>query len=217
MALAKTVLIAIISGEAEEASTAITMLRPVGDGVYAAAYEAAVSVQAPGAAIPEIPESVDRGAVLGTVMELAGTLLGLGALESFNNLVPLLYETASDPADVDRRLGYLLYANDFPDPAADRLMSAVQAGEGTPEAYAALGHICQSKHLDADAEVFMRAALESDDQNMSRHLDLASLLAGGGRYQDADAVLREGLLIYPHSNVLRELRQSMSLLAGAEA
>ena len=217
MALAKTVLIAIISGDPDEASTAITMLRPVGDGVYAAAYEAAVAAQVPGAAVPRIPEAVDRGAVLGTVMELAGTLLGLGALEPFNNLVPLLYATAADTADVDRRLGYLLYANDFPDPAADRLMSAVQAGEGTPDAYAALGHICQSKNLDEDAEVFMRAALESDDQNMSRHLDLASLLAGGGRYQDADAVLREGLLVYPHSNVLRELRQSMSLLAGAGA
>ena len=51
---------------------------------------------------------------------------------------------------------------------------------------------------------------------MTRHLDLAGLLAGAGRYADADAVLREGLLVYPHSSVLRELRQSMSLLATAE-
>ena len=50
---------------------------------------------------------------------------------------------------------------------------------------------------------------------MSRHIDLAGLLAGAGRYADADAVLREGLMVYPHSSVLRELRQSMSLLAGA--
>ncbi len=52
---------------------------------------------------------------------------------------------------------------------------------------------------------------------MTRHLDLAGLLAGYGRYGDADAVLREGLLVYPHSSVLRELRQSMSLLAASRA
>jgi Tfp pilus assembly protein PilF len=153
--------------------------------------------------------------MLAIVMEMAGTLLELGELESFNSLVPLLYAIADDRGDVDRRLGHLLYANDFPDPAADRLMAAVEAGDGSPEAFAALGHICQSKNLDDDAEIFMRSALEADEQNMSRHLDLAGLLAGGGRYSEADAVLREGLLIYPHSSVLRELRQSMSLLAGA--
>ena len=154
--------------------------------------------------------------MLGAVMELAGTLLELGELESFNSLVPLAYAIAEDDhTDVDRRLGYLLYANDFPDPAAGLLLASIEGGEGTPEAYAALGHICQSKGLDEDAETFMRAALECDAQNMSRHLDLAGLLAGTGRYADADAVLREGLLIHPHSSVLRELRQSMSLLATA--
>ena len=88
-------------------------------------------------------------------------------------------------------------------------------GTPPPDALAALGRICQSKQLDEDAEAFLRAALEQDDQNMSRHIDLAGLLAGAGRYADADAVLREGLMVYPHSSVLRELRQSMSLLAGA--
>jgi hypothetical protein len=63
----------------------------------------------------------------------------------------------------------------------------------------------------------MRAALEHDGQNLSRHLDLAGLLAGSGRYADADAVLREGLIVHPHSSVLRELRGSMALLAGAPA
>lgn len=216
-ALAKGVLIGIIAGDAEEARVAITILRPVADGLYSAAYEAALAVQEPDAPVPEIREDVDRPAMLAAVMELAGTLLGLGELEAFNNLVPLVYAVAPDRADVDRRLGYLLYANDFPDPAAGRLMAAIEAGSASAEAYAALGHICKAKHLDEDAEIFLRAALESDDQNMSRHLDLAGLLAGTGRYRDADAVLREGLLIHPHSSVLRELRQSMSLLAGAPA
>ena len=149
------------------------------------------------------------------LIDLAGTLLELGALDQFNAIVPLLYATTDDRPDVDRRLGYLLYVNDFPDPAADRLLAAVRAGDASPEAFAALGRICQSKDLDEDAETFLRAALECDDQNLTRHLDLAGLLAGHGRYSDADAVLREGLLVYPHSSVLRELRQSMSLLASA--
>ena len=215
MALAKLVLIGILAGDAGEARAAIEQLRPVAGGLYAAAYEAAVAMQQPDAPMSSLPADLDHPAMLTTVLELAGTLLELGELTAFNNLVPLLYEIADERADVDRRLGYLLYANDFPDPAADRLMAAIQGGDATPEAYAALGHICRAKHLDDDAEAFMRAALESDEQNMTRHLDLAGLLAGSGRYADADAVLREGLLVYPHSNVLRELRQSMSLLASA--
>jgi tetratricopeptide (TPR) repeat protein len=215
MALAKRVLIGIIAGDAAESRTAIEQLRPVADGLYAAAYEAAVAVQQPDAPMVSLPHDLDHPAMLTTVLELAGTLLELGELTAFNNLVPLLYDIAGERSDVDRRLGYLLYANDFPDPAADRLMAAIQGGDATPEAYAALGHICRAKNLDDDAEAFMRAALESDEQNMTRHLDLAGLLAGSGRYADADAVLREGLLVYPHSNVLRELRQSMSLLASA--
>ena len=214
-ALAKSVLIGIISGDAEEARAAIAQLRPIADGLYAVAYEAALSVQVPGAPMPEVPEGIEPAAMLSTVMELAGTLLELGHLEAFNNLVPLAYSVAGDDGDVDLRLGYLLYVNDFPEPAAERLMSAIQAGQGTPEAYSALGRICQSRDMDEDAEVFLRAALETDEQNMPRYMDLASFLVGGGRYSDADAVLREGLLVYPHSNVLRELRQSMSLLAGA--
>ncbi len=215
MALAKQVLIGIISGDADEARAAVEQLRPVADGLYSAAYEAAVAMQQPDAPMAALPGDLDHPAMLTTVLELAGTLLELGELTAFNNLVPLLYEIADERADVDRRLGYLLYTNDFPDPAADRLMAAIEGGDATPEAYAALGHICRAKHLDEDAEAFMRAALESDEQNMTRHLDLAGLLAGSGRYADADAVLREGLLVYPHSNVLRELRQSMSLLASA--
>ena len=215
LALAKRVLIGIISRDAGEARAAAEQLRPVAGGLYAAAYEAAVAMQQPDAPMAALPDDLDRPAMLTTVLELAGTLLELGELTAFNNIVPLLYEIAGERADVDRRLGYLLYANDFPDPAADRLMAAIQGGDATPEAYAALGHICRAKHLDDDAEAFMRAALESDEQNMTRHLDLAGLLAGSGRYADADAVLREGLLVYPHSNVLSELRQSMSLLASA--
>ncbi len=213
LALAKTVLIGIIAGDEGETLGAIDELRPVADGLFAAAYEAALTAQS--GVVPELSEDVDRPGALGAVLEMAGTLLELGELEAFNALVPLAYSLADEPGDVDRRLGYMLYVNDFPDPAADRLMAALRAGHESPEAYAVLGRICQSKGLDEDAEAFLAAALQIDPQNMSRHLDLAGLLAGSGRYADADAVIREGLVAYPHSSVLRELRQSLSLLAGA--
>lgn len=215
LALAKSVLIGLIAGDAPEVHAAIDELRPVAGGLYAAAYEAAAAaVLAPGSPSPALPAGVDRGAALGAVLELASTLLDLGELEVFNALVPPAYALAPERSEVDRRLGYMLYLNDFPDPAADRLLAAVRAGDDSPESYAALGRICQSKSLDEDAEAFLRAALDVDAQNMSRHLDLAGLLAGSGRYADADAVIREGLAVYPHSSVLRELRQSMSLLAA---
>jgi tetratricopeptide (TPR) repeat protein len=216
LAHAKRVLVGLIADDAAEVRAAIDGLRPVADGLYATAYELALAAATdPAGDVPELPAGADRDAVLDAVMELASTLLGLGELATFNALVPLLYGVAGSRRDVDGRLGYLLYVNDFPDPAADRLIAAVEAGDATPDALAALGRICQSKQLDEDAEAFLRAALEHDDQNMSRHIDLAGLLAGSGRYADADAVLREGLTVYPHSSVLRELRQSMSLLAGA--
>ncbi len=214
LALAKTVLIGMIDGDAAEAGAAIAALRPVAGGLYATAYDVALAAATERDA-PALPPGTDRDAVLAAVLELIGTLLELGELTLFNALVPLAYDLAPAAVEVDRRLGYLLYVNDFPDPAADRLMAAVGAGDGSPEAFSALARICESKGLEEDAETFMRAALDADSQNMSRHIDLAGLLAGGGRYAEADAVICEGLVVYPHSSVLRELRQSMSLLAGA--
>ena len=69
--------------------------------------------------------------------------------------------------------------------------------------------------FSSDAKPFLTAALENDTQNLSRYLSLATHIAGTGRYQDANEILRKGLLVYPHSTLLRELRQSFSLLAGA--
>jgi tetratricopeptide (TPR) repeat protein len=215
LACGKRVLIGLVAGDAQTVDGAVADLAGIADGLYAAVYAAAFAAQDAGAPTPTLPAGIDSSAALDVLLELAGTLLDLDELERFNALVPLIYAVAPEPGEADQRLGYLLYVNDFPDPAADRLMAAIDAGVATPDAYAALGRICQAKDLDEEAEAFMRVALESDEQNMSRHLDLAGLLAGAGRYADADAVLREGQMVYPHSSVLRELRQSLSLLAAS--
>lgn len=213
LALGKRVLIALAEGDEAAARAAIAELAPVADGLYARTYAAALEAVTAGASAA--PAGVERGAALEVLLELTAALLELGRLEAFNALVPLLYATAGRREELDERLGHLLAANDFPDPAADRLMAAVRADAASPDAYAALGRICGSKGMVEEAEAFLRAALERDAQNTSRHLDLAGLLAGAGRYADADDVLREGLLVHPHSTVLRELRESMTLLAGA--
>ncbi len=160
-ACAKSVLIGILADDVDETRAAIDRIGTRGDGVYAAAYGAAAATLEADADPLPLPPGVDRAAVFAVLVELAGTLLELGALERFNGIVPLLYATSPDHRDVDRRLGYLLYVNDFPDPAADRLLAAVRAGDESPDAFAALGRICQSKHLDDDAETFLRAALET--------------------------------------------------------
>jgi tetratricopeptide (TPR) repeat protein len=157
----------------------------------------------------------DRPAVLDVLFSLAGSLLALDRLDSFNLTVPLLYEVAPSAADVEERLGRLLFKEGFTEPAAERLIAAVEAGDPSPDAFGDLGRICQERDMPEDAEAFLVEARERDRQNISRYLDLAGLMAGQGRFADADAVLREGLVMHPYSSVLSELRESMSLLARA--
>jgi uncharacterized protein HemY len=91
----------------------------------------------------------------------------------------------------------------------------VRAETADPATYAALGRICANRDLPEDAEVFFRAALEHDDESLSRYLDLGGHLAGQGRYAEAGDVLGAGLRVWPHSTVLRELGASLDVLAGA--
>lgn len=211
-ACGKRVLIGIVSGDLGEAAEAADALGPVEDGLYTVAYRSAVAALA-GAQPPSVPPGLDRGRLVGVVLELCGTLLELDALDRFNGLVPLLYSLAEDRGQVDEPLGHLLYAHRFPEPAADRLLAAAQRGEASPEAYAELGHICRERDMPEEAGAFFQEALERDGQNMTRYLDLAGLHAGARDYAQAGEVLRRGLAIYPHSTVLRELRQTMAMLA----
>jgi tetratricopeptide (TPR) repeat protein len=215
-AQAKRVLIGIVTDRPAVLDDAIERIAPLEGGLYAAAWRAAADAIA--GTLPETsPPGFDPEQVEGILFDLSGALLDLGRLEPFNALVPLLYVVTPDRARLDEALGHLLLRHSFPDPAAELLLAAVQAGREQPASLAALGHICAHKDLAEDAEVFLTAALRADRQSMSRYLDLASQYAGTGKYAEAEEVVHEGLRVWPHSTVLRELSGSLGLLAGAVA
>jgi glycosyltransferase involved in cell wall biosynthesis len=210
-AAGKRLLAGLASGDHACAQDAITRVTDIG-GPYAAAWGMALAAQG---GAPQPPAEDEREAALEVLLDVASGLLNISAFDAFNNVVPVLYTLTDDKAKLDERLGLLLFTHDFADPATERLLAAVEAETASPEAYSALAKICQAKDLDDEAEAFLQAALENDDQNLSRYLLLATHIAGSGRYTEANEVLRRGLLVYPHSTVLREIRQSFSLLAGA--
>lgn len=210
-AAGKRFLAGLAMGDHATASEAIARVADIG-GVYAGAWGMALAAQG-GAPVPPVED--EREATLEVLLDVSSGLLNINAFDAFNAVVPVLYTLNEDAARLDERLGLLLFHHEFVDPATERLMAAVEAETTSPEVFSALAKICQFKELDEEAEAFLRAALDNDDQNLSRYLLLATHIAGSGRYGDANEVLRRGLLVYPHSTLLRELRQSFSLLAGA--
>ncbi|MEW6581655.1 MAG: glycosyltransferase [Actinomycetota bacterium] len=215
-AAGKRFLAHLASGDLDAAARAIAAVADIADGLYATSWALALAAQAPGAT-PPLPAGAERDKVVEVLLDVASGLLAIDALEPFNRVVPLLFAVADRTADLDERLGLLLHHQGFREPAAARLMAAVDAGTTSPEVFAALGEICTAQGLDEEAATFLGAALEHDDQNLSRYLALAGCFAGQGRYDDAGETLRRGLLVFPHSTVLRELRHSLSLLGGAAA
>jgi len=215
-ACAKRALVGVAVGDAAVVADAVARLGEDEGGVYATAWTLAVraATEGPAAAAPA-EGGADPEALTAALLDMAATLLELGRLDAFNALVPVLYAHAPDAARLDERLGLLLFHEGFADPAADRLMRALGAGSVSPSALATLARICADKGYADEAETFWREALVSDDQNLSRYLDLVGHLVGEGRYPEADDVLRAGLAVWPHSTVLRELRSSLSMLATA--
>lgn len=214
-AAGKRFLAALASGDEATARDAIGRVEDINDGLYATAWGLALGVQSAGGEVPDLPAGGVRAEILEVLLDVASGLLNIDALDAFNRITPVLYALPDAPAELDARLGLLLFRHDFHDLAAEKLMAAIQSGSGSPEAFATLGEICRAKGLDGEAEAFLASALEIDDQNLSRYLALATHISASGRYLDASEVLRRGLLVYPHSTLLRELRQSFSLLAGA--
>jgi len=211
-ACGKRVLVGLTSGRPEVAERGIADIGTIADGLYA--YGWRLVLDACAGMLPEGELRADADQVTAVVFDMSAALLELGALEAFNATVPLLYRVATPASALDERLGHLLLKHGFADPAADRLLACVRAGDARPETYAALGMICDHKELPGDAEVFYREALERDRESIGRYLDLAGHLAGQGRYDEANDVLRAGQSVWPHSTVLRELSQSLGVLAG---
>lgn len=214
-ALATRVVVELFDHDPEAASAAVDEMERIGAGAaVTGAHRLVIAAHGGPDVVAPIPAD-GRSAALDVLFSLAGTLLSLSRLDSFNRTTPLLYEVAASPGDVDERLGRMLLDEGFVDPAAERMMAAVRSGDAGPDAYGALGRICAERDMPDDAEAFLAEALRRDDQNVSRYLALAGLMVGAGRYADADGVLRDGLVMHPYSTVLGELRQSMALLAGA--
>jgi tetratricopeptide (TPR) repeat protein len=215
-AVASAVVVEVLDGDLVAALEAVGDLEQISDDMTVpTAYRLVIGAHGGVRAAEDPIADEDRPAVLDVLFSLAGSLLALDRLDSFNLTVPLLYEVAPSAADVEERLGRLLFKEGFTEPAAERLIAAVEAGDPSPDAFGDLGRICQERDMPEDAEAFLVEARERDRQNISRYLDLAGLMAGQGRFADADAVLREGLVMHPYSSVLSELRESMSLLARA--
>lgn len=214
-ACGKRVLVGLAVDRPEVAERGIAEIGMVADGLYAYAWRLVLDAAA--GTLPEGELRANADQVTAVVFDMAAALLELGALDAFNAMVPLLYRVATPEASLDERLGHLLLRHGFADPAADRLLACVREGTARPETYAALGTICDHKELPEDAEVFYREALQKDSESIGRYLDLAGHLAGQGRYEEANDVLRAGQAVWPHSTVLRELGQSMAVFAATSA
>lgn len=214
-AAAMRTLIALMEEDHAAAEAALAELEDPDDAARVAAYRLAVRAHQGARPSPPDLDEAGRAELIDTLFSIAGTFMDLGYVASFNRITPLIYAAARRPGDVDERLGLLLLEHGFADPAAERLLAAVSDGSASPDGLAALGRICQDRDMAADAETFYAEALDRDRENISRYLDLAGVMVGEGRYADAEALLREGLVMHPHSTVLDELRRSMTLLAGA--
>ncbi|MCC6831586.1 MAG: glycosyltransferase [Thermoleophilia bacterium] len=215
VACGKRVLIGLATGRRDVGEQGVADIGAIADGLYAYAWRLVLDARE--GVLPEGELRADANQVTAVVFDIAAALMELGSLEAFNAMVPLLYRVATPEAALDERLGHLLLKHGFADPAADRLLASVREGSAGPETYAALGLLCDHKELREDAEVFFREALDRDRESIGRYLDLAGHLSGQGRYDEANDVLRAGQGVWPHSTILRELSQSLGVLAGSSA
>lgn len=205
---------ALIDGDRSAAEDAISLLAEATDGPAAAVYAEVLAETWREGASAALPESVRADAVP-IAFSLATLLLELGQFDGYNAAIRVLYALVPDPALIDETVGIMLFDAGYPDPAAARLIAAVGAGAITAEGLARLAELAVDQGLEDDAENFLRAALEIDEENPQRYLDLVRLLARGGRYADAEQVVGDGLMMHPHSTVFTELQESLGLMAAS--
>lgn len=143
------------------------------------------------------------------VFDLLGKLLELREFEKFEQALAL----AKRIPERERHLllGKLYFKHGFKDSAAEELLAAVWAGVQDAEALAMLAEIAAERGFDEEAAVFYRHALALDGEALRYYTALARVLARLHRYQEARAVVEEGLRRFPNSSLLR------AALRGVEA
>ncbi|MEW6191862.1 MAG: tetratricopeptide repeat protein [Bacillota bacterium] len=191
---------------------AINLLDPlVGEEsarLYAHIYRdfAALLAGLPPVFAPAFEEERVRGEQI--VLDLLDKLLELQEFEKFERALTL----AGIIPEPERRLklGKLYFRYGFRDSAAEELLAALQSEVRDAEALAILGEIALGKGFVEEAAVFYRHALELDKESLRYYTALASALSRLQRYQEAQAVIEEGLERFPTSSLLR------AALRGAE-
>ncbi|RPF42897.1 glycosyltransferase involved in cell wall biosynthesis [Thermodesulfitimonas autotrophica] len=143
------------------------------------------------------------------VFDLLGKLLELREFEKFERALALVERIPERERHL--LLGKLYFKHGFKDSAAEELLAAVGAGVQDAEALAMLAEIAVERGFDEEAAVFYRHALALDGKAFRCYTALASVLSRLHRYQEARAVVEEGLRRFPASSLLR------AALRGVEA
>lgn len=139
-------------------------------------------------------------------------LLRWREFDAFEKAIGLL-DFFADVQAARKELGKIYYRMGFYESAAEELIASFQTGVYDAEAMVILAAIAKEKGLPAEAEDFYRAALELDPHRVEGYTGLTSLLSNQGRYREAVALLENGAVFLPHSEVINSLRQSLEPLA----
>ncbi len=216
-AAARRCLVGVAAGDAAAVDAGIAVGEELAGSSWAAAWRLARDARA--GVTGAMPKGVDAAKVSFILLDMCRALLQMKALDAVNDVVPVLLAHAADRPAVDEALGLAFYEVDFADPALQCLVSAAGADgfELSTAAFEALARLCVAKDFREDAETFFRAALDSDAENQSRYVDLATFMGQDGRYAEAADVLNDGLREWPHSTMLRELGESLQMMADATA
>lgn len=165
---------------------------------------------------PEVPDDIDRNQLGAHLMDITSVVLTIGALDAFNAVTAPLMETAPDKAMMDETMGLVLYGAGFTEPAMECLVRAFQSGrELGSGSLMALGRICAEKGFTEDAEGLFRSAIDEDPEKQGLYLELVSFYVGQSRYSDAVEILDIACDMWPHSTVMAEVRDTLSIMASA--
>lgn len=114
-------------------------------------------------------------------------------------------------AEAHNNLGISLLSGETPDAAGaeKEFKAAISINPGYAEALANLGILYWQQHEAGKAEPLLRRAIESDARSIKGYVSLANVLASESRFADADAVLRNALLIAPANADVQNMRRQI--------